>query len=149
MKKNMRLWMHTLNRTVWYPFSLLWSSISCYRVEMVSYKYPICSSGKITTVPRLFLKHSLQSENKHQIMNVHTKWNCLILILSSLDNFKGWKNIIVSLELLMHERVGLIMYWASLKPRSRVCSADCAILIFHMSEKASALSLCSLLQFLR
>ena len=34
-------------------------------------------SDKITTVPRLFSEHSLQNENKHQIMNVHTKWNCL------------------------------------------------------------------------
>ena len=32
-----------------------------------------CISGKITTVPRLFQEHLLQNENKHQIMNVHTK----------------------------------------------------------------------------
>ena len=38
-------------------------------------------SGKITTVPRLFLEHSFQNENKHQIMNVLTKWNSLISIL--------------------------------------------------------------------
>ena len=35
-------------------------------------------SDKITTVPRLFSEHSHQDEKKHQIMNVHTKWNCLI-----------------------------------------------------------------------
>ena len=33
----------------------------------------------------LFSKHFIRNENKHQIMNVHTKWNCLIPILSSLD----------------------------------------------------------------
>ena len=44
-------------------------------------------SGKITTVPRLFSEHSLQSENKHQIMNVHTKWNCLIPILFGLVKY--------------------------------------------------------------
>ena len=44
-------------------------------------------SGKITTVPRLFSEHSLQNENKHQIMNVHTKWNCLIPILSGLVKY--------------------------------------------------------------
>ena len=32
-------------------------------------------SDKITTVPRLLSEHSLQKENKHQIMNVHTKIN--------------------------------------------------------------------------
>ena len=37
---------------------------------------------KITTVPRLFSERSLQNEIKHQIMNVHTKWNCLMPILS-------------------------------------------------------------------
>ena len=42
---------------------------------------------KITTVPRLFSEHSLQNENKHQIMNVHTKWNCLIPILSGLVKY--------------------------------------------------------------
>jgi len=47
----------------------------------------MCISGKITTVPRLFSQHSLQNENKHQIMNVHTKWNCLILILSGLVKY--------------------------------------------------------------
>ena len=40
----------------------------------------MCISGKITTLPRLFSEHSLQKEIKHQIMNVHTKWNCLIPI---------------------------------------------------------------------
>ena len=43
--------------------------------------------GKITTVPRLFLEHLFQNENKHQIMNVHTKWNCLIPILSGLVKY--------------------------------------------------------------
>ena len=44
-------------------------------------------SGKITTVPRLFSEYLLQDENKHQIMNVQTKWNCLIPILSGLVNY--------------------------------------------------------------
>ena len=42
------------------------------------------SSGKITTTPRLVSEHLIKNENKHQIMNVHTKWNCAIPILSSL-----------------------------------------------------------------
>ena len=37
-----------------------------------------CVGGKITTVSRFFSEHLLQDENKHQIMNVHTKWNYLI-----------------------------------------------------------------------
>ena len=44
-------------------------------------------SGKITTVPRLFSEHLVQVENKHQIMNVQTKWNCLIPILSGLVKY--------------------------------------------------------------
>ena len=43
-------------------------------------------SNKITTVPRLFSEHFLQNENKHQIMNVHTKWNCLILVALETDS---------------------------------------------------------------
>ena len=43
--------------------------------------------GKITTEPRLFFEHWLQNENKHQIMKVHTKWDCLIPILSSLAKY--------------------------------------------------------------
>ena len=42
------------------------------------------SSGKITTAPMLVSEYLIIKENKHQIMNVHTKWNCLIPILSSL-----------------------------------------------------------------
>ena len=34
-----------------------------------------------------FQKHSHQNENKHQIMNVHTKWNCLVPFLSSLVKY--------------------------------------------------------------
>ena len=44
-------------------------------------------SDKITTVPRFFSEHSLQNQNKHQIMNVHTKWNCLIPILFGLVKY--------------------------------------------------------------
>ena len=32
-------------------------------------------------------EHSLKNENKHQIMNVHTKWNCLIPILFGLIKY--------------------------------------------------------------
>ena len=44
-------------------------------------------SGKITTIPGLFSEHLLQDKNKHQIMNVHMKWNCLIPILSGLVKY--------------------------------------------------------------
>ena len=70
MKTNIKLWMYTLNGTVWYRFCSVWSSISCFRHKNVSYKWPLLTSGKITTVPRLFSDHSLKKENKHQIMNV-------------------------------------------------------------------------------
>ena len=79
--------MYTLNGTVRYLFCLDWSSISCFREENVSHKSPVCISGKITTVPGLFSEHSLKNENEHQIMNVHTKWNCLIPILSGLVKY--------------------------------------------------------------
>ena len=59
----------------------------CFRDENVSHKSPMCIGGKITTVPRLFSEHLLQDENKHQIMNVQTKWNCLIPILSGLVKY--------------------------------------------------------------
>ena len=48
---------------------------------------PMCISGKITTVPGFFSEHLVQDENKHQIMNVQTKWNCLIPILSGLVKY--------------------------------------------------------------
>ena len=57
------------------------------RDENVSHKSPMCISDKITTAPRLFSEHSLQNENKHQIKNVPTKWNCLIPILSGLVKY--------------------------------------------------------------
>ena len=40
--------------------------------------------GKITTVQILVSEDLLQNGNKHQIMNVHTKWSGLIPILSIL-----------------------------------------------------------------
>ena len=46
-------------------FVYFWSSVSCFRDEIVSYKLPIRTSGKITTAPRLFFGPSLQNENKH------------------------------------------------------------------------------------
>ena len=47
----------------------------------------VCRSGKITTAPSLFSEHSLKNQNKHQIMNVLTKWNSLIPILFSLVKY--------------------------------------------------------------
>ena len=47
----------------------------------------MCISGKITNVQKLFSENLLQDENEHQIMNVQTKWNCLIPILSGLVNY--------------------------------------------------------------
>jgi len=55
---------------------------------------PFHIRGKITSLPRLISEHLLQNENKHQIMNVHIKWKCLIPILSSLVRyywFQAWK----------------------------------------------------------
>ena len=60
------------------------SCITCFSPENVSSNWPIITSGEITTAPRQVSEHLLKNENKHQIMNVHTKWNCLIPILSSL-----------------------------------------------------------------
>ena len=40
-----------------------------------------------SSAPKLFSEHSLQNENKHQIMNVYTKWNCLIPILFGLVKY--------------------------------------------------------------
>ena len=88
MKTNIRLWMYTPNGTVWYPFCPVWSSISYFRGEIVSVSNRYLQVVKlITTVPRLLSEHSFQNEKKHQIMNVHTKWNCLIPILSSLVKY--------------------------------------------------------------
>ena len=61
MKTNIRLWMYTLRGTVWYHFCLVWSSISCFRPENVSYignRYV-----QITTVSRLFSDHSKMKTN--------------------------------------------------------------------------------------
>ena len=73
--------------TKWNCLVTILSSISCFRDANVSHKSPMCISGKITTVLRLFSEHFTQNENKHQIMKVHTKWNCLIPILSGLVKY--------------------------------------------------------------
>ena len=57
-------------------------------------KRPLYVSGKITTTPRLVSEYLPQTENKHQIMNIHTKWDCLMPILSNMVNFylfQVWK----------------------------------------------------------
>ena len=51
MKNNIRLWMYTPNGTVWYPFCLLWSSITCFRPENVSYELPILQVVKLQPYP--------------------------------------------------------------------------------------------------
>ena len=61
-------------------------AVSGEKMLAISNRY-VHASGKITTIPRLFSEHSLKNKNKHQIMNVHTKWNCLIPILSSLVKY--------------------------------------------------------------
>ena len=53
----------------------------------VSHKSPMCIGGKITTVPRFFSEHLLQDEKKPPIMNVQTKWNCLVPILCGLVKY--------------------------------------------------------------
>ena len=63
------------------------SSTSCFKDENVSHKSPMCIGGKITTVPRIFSENLFQDENKPQIMNVQTKWNYLIPILSGLVKY--------------------------------------------------------------
>ena len=88
--------MYTSNGTVWYPFCPVWSSITNFRVEIVSYKYPIRIRDKITSVPGLFSQPLHQMKNKHQIMNVHIKWDCLIPNLSSLVKYYQFQGGIVS-----------------------------------------------------
>ena len=87
--ENIRLWMYTPNG---YHLSSL--VMYCFRLENVGNKSQFHTSDKITTAPKLFSKYFIRNENKHQIMNVHTKWNCLIPILCSLDKnylFQSWK----------------------------------------------------------
>ena len=57
--------------------------VSGMKLLVVSNRYV----GKITTIPRLFSEYLLQNESKHQIMNVHTKWNCLIPMLYGLVKY--------------------------------------------------------------
>ena len=61
-------------------------AVSVKKTLVISHRC-VAISGKITTVSRLFSEHLLQDENKHQIMNVQTKWNCLIPILSCLVKY--------------------------------------------------------------
>ena len=86
MKANIRLWMYTPNGTVWCLFCLVWSSITYFRPKNVTYK---CSY--INVSGKNHNHTQIQNENKCQIINVHIKWNCLILILficSSIYCFK-------------------------------------------------------------
>ena len=82
--EDIRLWMYTLNGTVWYPYCLVWSCVTCFSSENASSNWSILKSCKITTAPRLVSEYLIKNENEHQIMKVHTNCNCLIPILSSL-----------------------------------------------------------------
>ena len=54
---------------------------------LVIYSRYVIISDKITNPPKLYSKIWLFNENKHQIVNVHSKWKCLIPILSTLVEF--------------------------------------------------------------
>ena len=56
--------MYSPNTTVWYPFCLLWSSITCFRPENVSYKCPILQVVK---------------SQPHLDYIQRITWSCLIL----------------------------------------------------------------------
>ena len=60
---------------------------SLFQVRKFGCKRRLHVSGKITTILRLISRNLSQMENKHQIMNVHTKWNCLIPNLSGLVKY--------------------------------------------------------------
>ena len=70
------------------------------------------TSGKITSVPTLFSEHLHQMKNKHQIMNVHIKWDYLIPILSSLVKYyvpiSGLKLLVTSIRYVYIARSGKI-----------------------------------------
>ena len=131
-----RLWMYILYGTVWYPFCLVWSSNTCFRSENVSCKRPLLISGKI--VPRLFSDYLPQMENKHQTMNVHTIWNCLMPILSIVK-----LNIAVSgmnncLPASLATKGGAIKFWGVDAHTTCTCVQSIARRFnFPMSDKAS------------
>ena len=79
------------NGTVWYKFCtiviLLASKNESVRYNPISV-IRINGTNKIMNLDYTF--RTLKNENKHQIMNVHTEWNCLIPILSTLaQNHSG------------------------------------------------------------
>ena len=78
--------MHTPNGTNWYLFCIVWSST---RLENCSNKWQLHTSGKIT-LPRFIPEHLIpkkKQKKKHQITNIHIKWDCLITILFSLVKY--------------------------------------------------------------
>jgi len=92
MKTNITLWMYTSNGTVSYPFCLLWSSIvSGLKTLVTSYD---STSGKITTMPRLFSKHLFQNENIRE-----TVWYPFCLLWSSITRFRP-ENVSYKLPIL-------------------------------------------------
>ena len=131
-----RLWMYILYGTVWYPFCLVWSSNTCFRSENVSCKRPLLISGKI--VPRLFSDYLPQMENKHQTMNVHTIWNCLMPILSivRLNIAVSGMNNCLPASLAM--RGGAIKFWGVHAHTTCTCVQSIARRFnFPTSDKAS------------
>ena len=78
-----------MHGTVWYPFCLAWSSITCFRSENVSYKRLLHVSG-IKSQPYLdYFQNTPNGKQTSEVMNVHTKWNCMIPILSSITCFSS------------------------------------------------------------
>ena len=90
-KINSRLWMYTPNGTAWYLFCLVWSSISYFRDEFVrsnQYVQVVKSQPHLDCFWNTYSKMKTNIRSVfHQIMNVYTKWNCLIPILSCVVKY--------------------------------------------------------------
>ena len=59
---------------------LVWSCITVSGLKTLE-----ISHRSIPVIKSQPFQNTIRNENKYQIMNVHTKWNCLIPILSGLD----------------------------------------------------------------
>ena len=106
MKTNIRFLIYTLNGTVWYLFFLVWSSISCFRPENVSYKQPTCVA-KVKSQPYLGCFQNTHSKRK---MNIRlwmyrlngTVWYPFCLVWSSISCFKPENVSYISILIHMH-----------------------------------------------
>ena len=99
MKTNIRLWMYSSNGTVWCPFCLLWSNIASFRDEIVSNQWLLRTSESQPYPDYFEITHSKMKTCKHQIMNVHIKWNCLIPIFvyfGAILPVSGMKLLVIS-----------------------------------------------------